>query len=125
MEAAVTGSLERLAEPAERRDAGADLRVPFPVEVRCASDVRGGTRRYLALNLARGGLFLITVLPLEVGSLLKVTVALPDGHAPLEVLARVAWTRPASRARETPGGMGIRFIDLAEADRRRLEAFVP
>ncbi len=103
---------------------GFDQRMPFHVEVRCASDVRAGSRRYLALNLARGGLFLITLLPLDPGTLLQCTFELPDEGAPLTVMARVAWTRPASPVRDAPGGMGVRFVKLKKADRQRIEALV-
>lgn len=111
-------------QPRERREVGFDQRVPFPVEVRCASDVRAGTRRYLAFNLARGGLFLSTMLPLDPGTLLRCTFQLPDGRGPVQVLARVAWTRGASALRDTPAGMGIRFLDLPERDRQRIEAAI-
>lgn len=124
MEASVMGSFAQLVRPPERRAAGFDQRMPFSVEVRCASEVRAGSRRYLALNLARGGLFLITVLPLDPGTLLECTFALPDGGLPLVVQARVAWTRPASPVREAPGGMGVRFVKLKKSDRQRIEALI-
>ncbi|MDY0001859.1 MAG: PilZ domain-containing protein [Polyangia bacterium] len=124
MEASAMGSFELLTRPVERRAAGFDRRMPFPVEVRCASDVRAGSRRYLALNLARGGLFLITLLPLQPGTLLECTFALPDDGAPLVVRARVAWSRPASPVREAPGGMGVRFVGLKKGDRKRIEALI-
>jgi uncharacterized protein (TIGR02266 family) len=108
----------------ERREVGYHLRVPFPVEVRCASDLRGGTRRYLAHNLSRGGLFLTTMLPLDPGTLLTCSFGLPDGQPPVTVLARVAWVRGASVLRETPAGMGVRFLDLGQADLRRIERMV-
>lgn len=124
MEASAMGSFQQMAEPAERRSPGFDKRVPFPVEVMSASEVRGGSRRYLALNLARGGLFLITLLPLDPGTLLQCTFTLPDDGAPITTMARVAWTRPASPVRDAPGGMGIRFVRLKKADRQRIEALV-
>lgn len=121
MEATAMGRVEQLSEDVERRE-GHDLRMPFPVEVRCVSDVRGGTRRYLALNLSEGGVFLITLLPLETGSLLRLTFSVPDGKGPVQVLAKVAWTRSASPVREAPGGMGVRFLDLGKADQRRIQS---
>ncbi len=116
--------MESMAIARERREVGYHLRMPFAVEIRCASDVRAGTRRYLALNLARGGLFLSTMLPLEPGTLLKCTFELPDGKPPVQVLAKVAWTRAASPVEDTPSGMGIRFLDLAQADLRRIERVI-
>jgi uncharacterized protein (TIGR02266 family) len=109
---------------AERREVGYHLRVPFSVEVRCASDLRGGTRRYLAHNLSRGGLFLTTMLPLDPGTLLSCRFELPDGQPPLQVLVRVAWVRGASGIRDTPAGMGVRFLDLGQGDLRRLERVI-
>jgi len=105
--------------PAERREPFE--RALFPVEVACASEVRAGTRRYLAHNLSQGGVFLKTLLPLDPGTLLRCAFHLPDGGPPLVAMARVAWTRAASPVRDMPAGMGVRFLDLNEADRRRLE----
>lgn len=116
--------MQPLAMPAERREPTAAFRTPFSVEVACASDVRAGTRRYLAHNLSLGGIFLKTLLPLDPGTLLRCAFHLPDGNPPLIALARVAWTRPASPIRDQPGGMGVRFLDLKEADRRRLDRMV-
>lgn len=113
--------MQPLAMPAERREPAAAVRAPFPVEVACASDVRAGTRRYLAHNLSGGGLFLKTLLPLEPGTLLRCAFHLPDGAPPLIALARVAWRRGASPIRDLPAGMGVRFLDLNDADRRRID----
>ena len=99
-------------------------RVPFMVEVSVVSQAKGGTRQYLAMNLGKGGIFLKTLLPLEPGTMLRCAFRLPDGGSPVIANAKVAWNRRGSEAREQPAGMGIRFINLAKEEQRRLASFV-
>ena len=99
-------------------------RVPFTVEVSCISDVPQGTRQYLAMNMGKGGLFLKTLLPLEVGSLLRCSFRIPDGNPPVIANAKVVWNRRGSAARHDPAGMGIRFINLSPEDRERISHHV-
>lgn len=99
-------------------------RVPFMVEVSVVSQSKAGTRQYLAMNLGKGGLFLKTLLPLESGTMLRCAFRLPDGGTPIIANAKVAWNRRGTDAREHPAGMGIRFINLAKEEQRRLRDFV-
>lgn len=50
----------------------------------------------------------------------------PDGEPPLELEAEVIWINPyrPGHSDNLHPGMGMRFIDLADEDRRRLVAFV-
>lgn len=66
-----------------------------------------------ATNLSRGGLFLETDEPLEVGEELSLSLEVPDLGA-LDVPARVAWHRPAA-GDQGPAGMGIEFGILADS----------
>lgn len=60
-----------------------------------------------ATNLSRGGLFLETDEPLEVGEELSLSLEVPELGA-LDVPARVAWHRAAA-GEQGPAGMGIEF----------------
>ncbi|MFH2010469.1 MAG: TIGR02266 family protein [bacterium] len=99
-------------------------RVPFMVEVSCATDVPAGTRQYLAMNLGKGGIFLKTLLPLETGTLLRCSFRIPDGEGPIVANAKVVWTRRGAEARDAPAGMGIRFINLTKQEQTRLRAYI-
>lgn len=99
-------------------------RAPFPVEVGCTEDPHAETRRYLAWNLSKGGLFLKTMFPVEVGTQLTCTFHLPDGRRPVTAVGEVVWTRKGNPTRLSPPGMGVRFYDLSELDSERLSHYV-
>ncbi len=72
-----------------------------------------------ASNLSIGGLFLEGTLPQEPGTVVRVRFTLPGATAPIEARAEIVHA-PESQGR----GMGLRFVELSEADRAGIEAFV-
>ena len=79
-----------------------------------------------AVNISRGGLFVNTRSPLEIGSEIKLIISLPDGNFPFDLIGRVTWVNAPSDGRH-PGpapGMGIEFLDVDAEKRSRLETFV-
>lgn len=79
-----------------------------------------GTGHFLVsycTNLSRGGLFVTTSDPLDVGTLLTLDLSIPGGET-VEVNGRVAWVR-APRPDGTLGGMGLSFenVDTVLGDR--------
>lgn len=92
-------------------------RVPFSVEVASESDLPAGTRRYLAMDLSLGGLFLKTVFPLDVGTILLLTFDIPGERLIVKARAEVAWIRRCGPDSRLPPGMGIRFLGLDASDR--------
>ncbi len=83
------------------------LRVDYPDHARL---------RDVTENLSRGGLFVQTERPFEVGQEVSLALSFPDLLNPVQVLGAVAWVRPASA--EAPGGVGIRVV--RDQDRQRL-----
>ena len=76
-----------------------------------------------AVNISKGGLFVNTRSPLEVGSEVKLILSLPDGNSSFDLIGRVSWVTPTSAGGPAPG-MGIEFLDVNPEKRARLEAFV-
>jgi uncharacterized protein (TIGR02266 family) len=77
-----------------------------------------------ATNISRGGLFINTRKPLPVGTAVKILVQLPGASFPCQLGGRVTRiTEYDNRANMVPG-MGVEFIDIDDAQRRELEAFV-
>lgn len=69
-------------------------------------------------NLSRGGIFLATRSPLEVGTVTKLRFTLPDDGRTIEVTGRVTWVNPyRPRGKNLNPGMGIEFMDLDEGDK--------
>jgi type IV pilus assembly protein PilZ len=76
-------------------------------------------------NISKGGTFIKTKKPLDVGTEFIFKLAVPSLAAPLELRGQVKWVVPEENA--GPGqsaGMGIRFIYASDAERERIEETV-
>jgi type IV pilus assembly protein PilZ len=70
-------------------------------------------------NISRGGTFIRTARPLEIGTEFIFALSVPLIAAPLKLRGQVQWvTLPEEATDEKPAGMGIRF--LYETDDERL-----
>lgn len=93
--------------------------VALPVDYCHAGRVGAGE----TLNLSEDGMFIKTASPAEVGTLLLLGFALPDGRR-LECFARVVWSRGCKDEDRDLPGMGVQFFDLDPEMRAALAAFV-
>jgi uncharacterized protein (TIGR02266 family) len=95
-------------------------------ELEVAVGLEGASRFYTGKtgDLGRGGLFVASHEPLPVGTEVVLSFVLPDGYR-VRAEGTVAWVRaPRYRPEELPGGMGVRFERLDEADRRAIRFFL-
>jgi hypothetical protein len=74
----------------------------------------GGRAR--AVNLSTGGIFVKADEPLDPGALVHLRVDLRDGASPVDVDGEVVW--------RANGGMALRFLELDELARRRIQRLV-
>jgi type IV pilus assembly protein PilZ len=76
-------------------------------------------------NISRGGTFIRTTKPLDVGTEFLFVLSLPTLNEQVQLDGEVKWvvTEGASTA-ESPPGMGIKFKFDTEADRAKVDAFV-
>lgn len=72
--------------------------------------------RARAVNLSTGGIFVSADEPLDPGEQVHLKVNLRDGATPLDVDAEVVW--------RADGGMALRFVDLDDMGRRRIQRLV-
>lgn len=72
-------------------------------------------------NLSEGGLFLKTLTPLEQGA--RARLKLEDGEDKVDAEAVVVWSQDEG-SNDTPAGMGLAFISLAEPAREHLRRLV-
>lgn len=70
-------------------------------------------------DVSLGGIFLASDVPLAVGTLLFLSFELPGLKRPVRVTAEVVRRSPAGSS-----GMGVRFLGLSDAARKRLEEFL-
>lgn len=76
-------------------------------------------------NISKGGSFIATDRPLEIGTQFVFALTLPGLSEPLRLRGRVMWvTRTADGTEANPAGMGIEFQFASEEERRKLEAIV-
>src|SRR5437588_12206801 len=89
----------------------ADRRQPrLPISLEVAYRTAGAFLVSYSINLSKGGIFLETAQPLEIGEHVGLRFEVP-GVGPLEVEGTVAWVRTGSHD-GLPDGMGIQFDQL-------------
>lgn len=78
-----------------------------------------------AKNISRGGLFIATVKPREPGDAFMIELTLPTNpRHTLRCRCEVVWKRHFQRKDSNEPGMGLRFLDLADADGDKIEEWV-
>jgi type IV pilus assembly protein PilZ len=78
-----------------------------------------------AKNISKGGTFIRTSKPLDVGTEFLFVLSIPGQDEQVQLHGEVVWTVADDRATaEKPAGMGIRFRFTDGPERRHLERFV-
>lgn len=73
-------------------------------------------------NISRGGTFICTERPLDIGTEFLFKLIIPSLERPLVLRGKVHWTVTSDNATEDkPAGMGISFIYKTEAERTYVE----
>jgi type IV pilus assembly protein PilZ len=105
------------------------------------SDRRGGDRHAIELkveykrlntffadytkNISKGGTFIRTDKPLDIGTEFIFALTIPKLEAPVRLCGKVLWITHVDQAtEESPPGMGIRFKYASDAERRATEDVV-
>ena len=77
-----------------------------------------------ATNISRGGLFVNTAHPQEVGTALRLVVSLPDASQPIELHGKVVRVVPVVGPVGVSPGMAVEFTGTDPSQQERLEQFV-
>ncbi|WP_394837223.1 TIGR02266 family protein [Pendulispora rubella] len=76
-------------------------------------------------NISKGGTFIRTAKPLDVGTKFVFVLSFPSREGQLRLKGEVMWTVSDDRATdEQPPGMGIRFLFNDDAEREKVAVFV-
>lgn len=76
-------------------------------------------------NISKGGTFIRTVKPLDVGTEFIFVLSVPSHNKQLELKGEVVWIVTEEKADATnPAGMGIKFKFANDAERDRVDDFV-
>ena len=76
-------------------------------------------------NISKGGTFIRTSKPLDVGTEFLFVLSLPSSEEPLTLNGEVKWVVPEETATDdTPAGMGIKFKFTTLQEREKVETYV-
>jgi uncharacterized protein (TIGR02266 family) len=75
-------------------------------------------------NLSIGGMFIETDEPLAMGVRFRLRFSVPDRKVPIDTVAVVRWSQPASKASPMAPGMGVRFEELSRDDMAAVQAML-
>jgi uncharacterized protein (TIGR02266 family) len=76
-------------------------------------------------NLSMGGAFVLTTNPMDLGDEFLLRIHIPDGREPVEGGCKVVWTNKYGKeSNNLRRGMGIKFLNLQEENRIRIEEFI-
>ncbi len=79
----------------------------------------------LTENLSLGGAFVLTTDPMDLGDEFLLKLHLLDGREPIEGECKVVWTNKYGKESDNlRRGMGIKFLNLQEENRIRIEEFI-
>jgi uncharacterized protein (TIGR02266 family) len=77
----------------------------------------------LIRSISEVGVFLATTVPFDVGYQFLLEIHLPQKKGVIRGKCQVVWVNQIE-AEEYPKGMGVKFLDLSESDRTRLEGYL-
>ena len=76
-------------------------------------------------DLSRGGAFVLTQNPMDLGDEFTLKIHVPDGREPVEVGCKVIWTNKYGKESDKlRRGMGVKFLKLQPAEQMRIEEFI-
>lgn len=77
------------------------------------------------INLSSGGAFICHPEIEPIGTILKISFTLPNDPTPIETKAQVTWSyKQAGKVKPSSTGMGIKFIEIQDDDRKKIQDFV-
>ena len=95
-------------------------------EVHIDIEVRSGERAYRGVtrDLSEAGAFIATELDCPEGSIVDLRLHIPAQERPVHCVAEVRWSRRVNGNRDTPPGLGMRFVVIEPEARRAIHAFL-
>ncbi len=115
----LSSNAEERPQWSERRE---HRRITFVADISFTSDSNfytGFTR-----DISEGGVFVATYNSFPVGTIMELQLQMPDGGDPINVKGEVRWYAEHNEESDGHPGVGLRFVDLTEDNRRRIDRFV-
>jgi uncharacterized protein (TIGR02266 family) len=118
------GALNRHFQPdvkEEHAQSRNSVRIPLALNV--CFESRGEVRECLMKNLSAGGIFVATESPLPLGTPFNVRIRIDETGEEVELPGEVVSLGASADLAEEKHGMGIRFVNLNEAQREQIAEF--
>ena len=96
-------------------------RVPSDFFVLATVGEGGEARSATCRNLSVGGAFIEMSGPPATGAVIDLVIEVPSLELAIGVQAEVIWARPPMPDRQFPAGVGVRFVNLSDESRQRIE----
>ena len=101
----------------------ANIRIATSLKVVLRAAAPGGVERTeCATEISEGGLFIRTPDPLPKDATLLVRVALPHREVSAKAVVRYSYAATAGSSKQP--GMGMKFVEISDADRREIGDFI-
>ena len=97
----------------------------YPVNLEVNFATRDAFLANTVTKLSRGGVFIKSTQPLPLSAEVDLTITLPGANARITARGRVVWNYDIAKGTShVVQGMGIKFLDITAADRRRLTDYL-
>ena len=97
-------------------------RRPYRTEVVFEDELGEGLFYVYSEDVSMGGIFLASVIPLRIGTMIFISFHLPGHRRPIRMTGEVVRITDPNQAGMK--GMGVRFVGITELARKRLEEFL-
>jgi uncharacterized protein (TIGR02266 family) len=115
------GALNRHFQPeVEEQHAKSRASVRVPLALNVCFESRGKVRECLMMNLSTGGIFIATESPLPIGTPFNVRIRVEKTAEEIELPGEVASVGVSANLAKEERGMGIRFVNLDEAQLKQV-----
>jgi len=101
-----------------------DLRAVVRLDVKPGAESLKRPPFFVASNISKSGMFIVTTDPLPEKTEIKLQFQLPDDPEKIQVIARVLWCRERDERPPHFPGMGLRFIEISAEHKARIDRFV-
>jgi uncharacterized protein (TIGR02266 family) len=96
-------------------------RLPFEARIHLAYDQPEAVATGYSANLARGGIFVEIAIQPKPGTTLSFNLTSEEGESLIQGRGEVVWVRKEDDGPDRPAGIAVRFLELAEECRERLD----
>ncbi len=95
-------------------------------EIEIGDGFTGGELTFDSHDVSKGGLFLKSDLLFEVGETFWISFAFPGTEMAVRTRGQVVWVKrnPDENDPTDQAGMGVKFLDLSEAEQAALDAYL-